>query len=156
MHTVVHVILVQSKYNIFGNIQQTVLNADLANRELLTQLLVDDVTVVFSKIRGFGSILGFKPDVLLSYAINYYLPEILIRIVCGSYLITERRNQYHWIKQVGRNRIQELIRNYLTQKVVCNSESVAVKVRSYEPEVIPKIVKIHNGVRVPSVIDKRM
>ena len=95
---------------------------------------------------GLRAVLRERPKIILSYAINYYLPEIALKLVSGAALITERRNLYHWMKTQRRARFQERIRNRLTTETLCNSESVAERVREFEPEVKNRIRVIYNAV----------
>jgi glycosyltransferase involved in cell wall biosynthesis len=87
-----------------------------------------------------------QPQIILSYAINYYLPEILLKMLTGAVLITERRNQYHWLKTQRRRLMQETLRNILTRTVVCNSATVARRVAEMEYAVKSKLAVIPNSV----------
>lgn len=87
-----------------------------------------------------------RPAILLSYAINYYLPEILVTRMTGATLITERRNQYHWLNHQRRRIVQEALRNLLTRAVICNSNAVKATVSRMECAVSGKLTVIPNSV----------
>jgi glycosyltransferase involved in cell wall biosynthesis len=87
-----------------------------------------------------------RPALIHSYAINYYLPEVVLRLLTGAVLVSERRNLYHWMKTQPRRRLQEALRNRLTRAVVCNSQSVADAVRVTEPDVADRLHVLHNSV----------
>lgn len=87
-----------------------------------------------------------RPRCILSYAINFYIPELLLKLLSGAVLITERRNLYHWFESDRRRRLQERLRNFLTKTVICNSRTVQERVAVIEPEVAHKTVVIPNCV----------
>ena len=95
---------------------------------------------------GLRELLKRRPRLILSYAINYYLPEIALRLLTGAVLVSERRNLYHWTKTQVRRRWQEAWRNRLTSAVVCNSQAVADAVRRNEPDVADRLHVLHNAV----------
>ena len=106
---------------------------------------------------GLRELLQRRPRLILSYAINYYLPEIALRLLTGAVLVTERRNLYHWLKTQPRRRWQEVWRNRLTCAVVCNSQAVADAVRRTEPDVADRLHVLHNAVEpfVPEASGRR-
>ncbi len=95
---------------------------------------------------GLRELLRRRPRLILSYAINYYLPEIALRLLTGAVLVSERRNLYHWTKIQVRRRWQEAWRNRLTRTVVCNSQAVADAVRLNEPDVADRLHVVYNAV----------
>jgi len=108
---------------------------------------ISGLHIIFgSSLRSIGSVSRLRPGLVLSYAINYYVPEILLKLFTGATLISERRNLYHWMKTRRRRRFQERLRNFLTTKIICNSKAVADNVAIYEPEVQAKVEIIYNGV----------
>lgn len=115
------------------------------------------VTLSFGVRVGLRYLLRQRPRLILSYAINYYLPEIALRLLTGAVLVTERRNLYHWLKTQPRWRCQEAWRNRLTRAVVCNSQAVADAVRRTEPEVADRLHVLYNAVEpfVPAAAPQR-
>jgi glycosyltransferase involved in cell wall biosynthesis len=104
------------------------------------------VSLSFGVVDGLRTLLARRPRLILSYAINYYLPEIALRLLTGAVLVTERRNLYHWLQHQARRRWQEAWRNWLTRAVVCNSQAVADAVRRIEPEVVDRLYVLYNSV----------
>ena len=104
------------------------------------------VGLTFGVAAGLRELLARRPHIILSYAINYYLPEIALRLLTGAVLVTERRNLYHWLKAQERRRWQEAWRNWLTRAVVCNSQAVADAVERTEPVLADRLHVIHNSV----------
>ena len=97
-------------------------------------------------LRQIFSLVRLRPRIILSYAINYYLPEILLAGLTRAVLVTERRNQYHWLKHQKRRKIQENLRNLMTRAVICNSRAVADKVAQMERFVSGKLHVIYNSI----------
>ncbi len=98
------------------------------------------------KIKTIIRLAQRRPKLILSYAINYYVPEILLSTLTGAALITERRNLYHWTKHDKRKVVQESIRNILTCAVICNSQTVASKVGQTERHVRKKLHVVYNSI----------
>lgn len=110
-------------------------------------LLLNNLTICFGgTIKAIVRLAKLKPKLIISYAINYYIPEIILSVITGAVLITERRNLYHWIKHEKRKILQEIIRNFMSCAVICNSKTVATKVVQMEPNVGTKIHVIHNSI----------
>lgn len=107
---------------------------------------ISNLDIFFGVSNGFFKLLSLRPKVILSYAINYYIPEIALRLFTSAILITERRNLYHWLKSQPRRSLQEALRNSLTHTVVCNSQAVADMVRRNEPDVADRLCVFHNSV----------
>ncbi len=116
-----------------------------------------NVSLTFGVMAGLQLLPRQRPRIILSYAINYYLPEIALRLISGAVLITERRNLYHWLKSQKRRRWQEYWRNCLTHTVVCNSKAVANVVSRTEPEVADRLQVLYNSVAsfLPAPADRR-
>lgn len=121
-----------------------------------------DLRSEFEKIEGLSFVYGkslksllkarlFGPKVIVSYAINYYIPEIILVLITRAFLVTERRNLYQWIKDQKPKKLQEFIRNRLTNAVVCNSESVKNVAQEMEWGITRKIQVIHNSVDLPEL-----
>lgn len=115
------------------------------------------VVLSFGVVAGLRALLTRRPRLILSYAINYYLPEIVLRLLTGAVLITERRNLYHWLQHQARRHLQEVCRNWLTRAVVCNSHAVVEAVRRVEPAVADRLHLLYNAVEhfVPATVTRR-
>jgi len=111
---------------------------------------IEDLSIIYGKnYKAFIKAKFFGPKVIISYAINYYLPEIILTLITRSFLVTERRNLYHWVKHQKPKKFQELIRNLLTGYVVCNSNSVKNIAQEMEWGITKKILVINNSVELP-------
>lgn len=118
---------------------------------------IKNVRILFGKSFGtYISIMKSQPHVIISYAINYYVPEIIVKIVSKATLITERRNLYHWLKTEKRKTIQEFVRNWITDVIICNSYEVQRIVIKCERYISSKTTVIYNSVSMPSCATERI
>ena len=112
----------------------------------LTNQLMLCKNVHFFKSKNIDTIfeLSRLTDVIYSCIINYYWPEIILKLLSNAKLITARRNLYHWREKNISLPLNEYARNLLTAEVVCNSLTVKKKVESVE-RFLPKTTTIYNG-----------
>jgi len=128
------------------------------NTSLLAALrAIGNVEVVLGGAAALPNILKRRPKLIISYAINFYLWEVALKLLSGARLITERRNQYHWFVKERRNCAQECVRNLLTARVICNSRTVALRAAEVERFIGDKICVVPNalGIRPPEGMSDR-
>jgi len=114
---------------------------------------IKNLNIIFGKsFSNFIFIIKSRPRVIISYAINYYIPEIIVKIISKAALITERRNSYHWFKVEKRKSIQEYLRNWMTDVIICNSSEVQRLVIQVERNVSSKTTVIYNSVFITNQI----
>jgi glycosyltransferase involved in cell wall biosynthesis len=85
---------------------------------------IGGVTLVVGGLSALPALAKLHPKIIISYAINFYLWEIALKMLSGAKLVTERRNLYHWVRSERRRRVQEIVRNLLTTRIICNSGAV--------------------------------
>lgn len=106
-----------------------------------------NIHIIFgANLHSLKRIARLRPKLIISYAINYYLPEICLKLITGATLFTERRNLYHWLKTDRRLIVQETVRNVLSRVVICLSNAVSSFTRSLEYGVVGKLNVIYNCV----------